>query len=200
MTAVPEEVALPDVGARLRRHRLEDVDALLAAIEESRDHLRPHMPWADEGRAELTAFITDAIDQWDAGRDRNFVIEDIATGELLGGCGLHARVGVGGLEIGYWLRAGATGRGRVTAAARALTDVALGVDGVSRVEIHCDEANVRSAAVARRLGYRLDRIVPDAVSAPGDLGRSMIWVWPPPGPDDAVARRQRRVPGDAWPT
>ena len=173
-------IELPDVGARLRRHRPEDVDALLAAVEESRDHLRPHMPWADEGRAELAAFITEAVAQWDTGHDRNFVIEDVAAGDLVGGCGLHARIGVGGLEIGYWLRAGATGRGLVTAAARALTDVALTVDGVSRVEIHCDEANVRSAAVARRLGYRLDRIVPDVVSAPADLGRSMIWVWAPP--------------------
>ena len=180
VTEVPEAIELPDVGARLRRHRPEDIDALLAAVEESRDHLRPHMPWADEGRAELAAFITEAVAQWDTGHDRNFVIEDVATGDLLGGCGLHARIGVGGLEIGYWLRAGATGRGLVTAAARALTDVALTVDGVSRVEIHCDEANVRSAAVARRLGYRLDRIVPDAVSAPADLGRSMIWVWAPP--------------------
>jgi RimJ/RimL family protein N-acetyltransferase len=65
----------------------------------------------------------------------------------------------------------------VTAAARALTAAALAVEGISRVEIHCDEANVRSAAVARRLGYRLDRIVPDHVSAPADLGRSMIWVY-----------------------
>ncbi len=176
MTEVPEEVALPDVGARLRRHRPDDLDALLAAVEESRDHLRPHMPWADEGRVELAAFITEAVAQWDTGRDRNFVIEDVASGALLGGCGLHARIGVDGLEIGYWLRAGATGRGVVTAAAAALTDLALAVDGVSRVEIHCDEANVRSAAVARRLGYRLDRIEPDVPSAPGDLGRSMIWV------------------------
>ena len=70
-----------------------------------------------------------------------------------------------------------TGRGIVSAAARALTTVALAIDGVTRVEIHCDEANERSAAVARRLGYRLDRIEVDHVSAPGDLGRSMIWVW-----------------------
>jgi RimJ/RimL family protein N-acetyltransferase len=176
MTAVPEEIELPDVGARLRGYRSDDVDALLAAIEESRDHLRPHMPWADESRAELGAFVAEAVEGWTSGPDRNFVIVDVDSGELLGGCGLHARVGAGGLEIGYWLRAGATGRGLVTAAARALTDAALAVEGISRVEIHCDEANVRSAAVARRLGYRLDRIVPDRVSAPADLGRSMIWV------------------------
>jgi RimJ/RimL family protein N-acetyltransferase len=197
MTAVPEEIALPEVGARLRRHRLDDIDALMAAVEESRDHLRPHMPWADEGRVELAAFIADAVDQWAHGRDRNFIIEDVATGELLGGCGLHARLGPGALEIGYWLRVGATGRGLVTAAARALTEAALAVDGVSRVEIHCDEANVRSAAVARRLGYRLDRIEPDAVTAPGDLGRSMIWVWTPHAAPDAtsVGEQPRRVPG-----
>ena len=44
------------------------------------------------------------------------------------------------------------------------------------MEIHCDEANVRSAAVPRRLGYRLDRIEDDDVTAPGEIGRSMIWV------------------------
>ena len=196
MTAVPEEIALPEVGARLRRHRVDDVDALLDAVEESRDHLRPHMPWADESRAELAAFVAEAVQQWATGRDRNFVIEDVASGELLGGCGLHARVGADGLEIGYWLRAGATGRGRVTAAARALTEAALAVDGVTRVEIHCDEANVASAAVPRRLGYRLDRIERDVVSAPGDLGRSMIWVWP----TDTVNRSRLPAPPEGGAT
>jgi RimJ/RimL family protein N-acetyltransferase len=177
VTAVPDLIELPAVGAQLRRYRLGDSDALFAAVEESRDHLRPHMPWADEARPDFEAFVAEAVAQWSTGSDRNYVIVDAVTGELLGGCGLHARIGPDGLEIGYWLRAGATGRGIVTVAARALTDAAMAVDGVSRVEIHCDEANLRSAAVARRLGYRLDRIEPDLVSAPGDLGRSMIWVW-----------------------
>ena len=73
-------------------------------------------------------------------------------------------------EIGYWLRDDATGRGFVTAAAGALTDAGVALDGIERVEIHCDEANVRSAAVPRRLGYRLDRIEPESITAPGDLG------------------------------
>ena len=63
MTEVPESIELPDVGARLRRHRPEDVDALLAAVEESRDHLRPHMPWADESRHEVDWFAPDALPQ-----------------------------------------------------------------------------------------------------------------------------------------
>jgi RimJ/RimL family protein N-acetyltransferase len=190
MTAeLPERIELPAVGVVLRRYGVADIDHLYAAVEENRDHLRPHMPWADEGRSELIAFVTDAIAQWDRGADRNFAIVTADDEEYLGGCGLHDRIGSGGREVGYWLVAHATGRGIVTAAARALTDVALSIDGVRRVEIHCDEANARSAAVPRRLGFRLDRIEVDHVSAPGDLGRSMIWVWP----DD----RPRRSAQDA---
>jgi RimJ/RimL family protein N-acetyltransferase len=180
MTAPPERIELPDAGAVLRRFVDGDVDGLYAAVEESRDHLRPHMPWADESRHDVAGFVTDAVAQWDRGADRNYAIVDAANGRFLGGCGLHDRIGPQGREIGYWLRADAAGRGIASAAARALTTVALAIDGVIRVEIHCDEANQRSAAVARRLGYRLDRIEVDHVSAPGDLGRSMIWVWTGP--------------------
>jgi RimJ/RimL family protein N-acetyltransferase len=179
VTAPAARLDLRDVGVVLRRYELDDVDSLYAAVEESRDHLRPHMEWADDARPRFEAFVIDAINEWDRDGDRNYAIVDAADGTYLGGCGLHDRIGPAGREIGYWLRVGATGRGIVTAAARALTDVALGIDGVTRVEIHCDEANVRSAAVARRLGYRLDRIEDDRVSAPGDCGRSMVWVWPP---------------------
>jgi RimJ/RimL family protein N-acetyltransferase len=179
VTALPERIELDGHGAVLRRYQLDDVDSLYTAVEESRDHLRPFMPWADEARAELAAFVAEAVEQWSTGTERNYVINDTETGEQLGGCGLHARLGPGGMEIGYWLRVGATGRGLVTAAAGALTDAALAVDGITRVEIHCDEANVRSAAVPRRLGYRLDRIERDEITAPAEVGRSMIWVWPP---------------------
>ena len=99
-------------------------------------------------------------------------------GAIVGGCGLHRRVGEGGLEIGYWVHVDHGRRGIATALARALTDAALALPDVDRVEIHCDEANVRSAAVPRRLGYRLDRIDDDEVTAPAEIGRSLIWVRP----------------------
>jgi len=63
-----------------------------------------------------------------------------------------------------------------------LTDAALAIDDVDRVEIHCDQANVRSAAVPERLGYRLDRIEDDEIVVPGETGRSMIWVAATPSP------------------
>jgi RimJ/RimL family protein N-acetyltransferase len=174
MMPTPARINLADVGVVLRRYERDDLDALHTAIEESRAHLRPFMPWADGTRADTTDFLAAAIDSWEAGTEFNYGIFD--GGEVVGGCGLHARLRPGALEIGYWLRAWATGRGIVTAAAQALTDAAFALPDVESVEIHCDEANVRSAAVPRRLGYRLDRIEDDQISAPGDLGRSMIWI------------------------
>ena len=100
-------------------------------------------------------------------------------GDIVGCMGLHSRVGPAAIEIGYWLRTDHTGRGLVTACARSLTEAALGLDGIERVEIHCDEANARSRAVPLRLGYRLARVQDDAVTAPGEVGRDMVWVYPP---------------------
>ena len=47
---------------------------------------------------------------------------------------------------------------------------------ITRVEIHCDQANVHSTAIARALGYRLNRIQDDEIQAPAEIGREMVWV------------------------
>ena len=176
MDAPPERIELPSVGVVLRRHRANDVDAMHAAIETSRDHLRPFIPFADQSREETAAFIERAIDSWEDRTDFRYLVIDDADGEVLGGCDIHRRIGPDAAEVGYWLRAGATGRGIVSVAAAALTGTAFGIDGVERVEIHCDVANTRSAEIARRLGYELDRIDPVPITAPGEQGLLMIWI------------------------
>jgi RimJ/RimL family protein N-acetyltransferase len=47
---------------------------------------------------------------------------------------------------------------------------------IEEVDIHCDEANLASAAIPRRLGFRLAQIVDDEVDAPAESGRTMKWV------------------------
>ncbi len=95
---------------------------------------------------------------------------------LVGTFGLHRRIGPGGIEMGYWIHVDHAGRGYGLAAARALTAVALALADVERVEIHCDVANAASAAIPRRLGYRLARIDDREPEAPAETGRHMIWV------------------------
>ena len=97
---------------------------------------------------------------------------------MVGIIGLHRRIGPRAVEIGYWTHVDHAGRGYMTAAAKAVTEAAEALDDVDRVEIHTDEANLRSAAIPQKLGYRLDRVDVRIPEAPGESGRLQIWVRP----------------------
>src|SRR4051794_12774522 len=172
---VPELIDI-DGWLRLRPWTLDDVPAQVRVVNANLEHLRPWMPWAQEAATDESqgGFVRDSLRQWVEGTTFNYAICTTA-GEIVGSCGLMARRGPGVLEIGYWVAADHGGRGIATAVSRALTDLARGVDGCERVEIHCDEANVRSAAVPRRLGFTLLRTELRELTAPGEAGRSQVW-------------------------
>jgi len=156
-----------------------DAPLLKAAIDASVDHLRPWMPWAKDEPKNLQAKV-DLLRHWrgefDLDRDLVYGVLSPDEREVLGGTGLHRRAGKKALEIGYWIHAAHINQGLATEVAAALTRVAFEVDSVDRVEIHCDPANVRSAAVPRKLGFAheatLRRRTQDADGAYRD---SMIW-------------------------
>jgi RimJ/RimL family protein N-acetyltransferase len=160
----PERIDLG--GVALVRCRPERAAAAVAAINASREHLRPWMAWAAEPATEagMATFFATSETLWDERRDFGYSIVDaIDDGLVLGGCGLHGRLGAGGLEIGYWVHVDHAGRGLATAAAGALTDAAFGIDGIELVRIQCEDANVRSARVPAKLGYAFQGVsVPDA--------------------------------------
>ncbi|MFF2043131.1 GNAT family N-acetyltransferase [Kitasatospora sp. NPDC058170] len=174
----PELLPLPG-GVSLHRRASGHAAALNAAVLADLDHLRPWMEWAAEAPSpEATAEVIRAgAAAWAAGTDFMYLAGlDAQPGSVVGAFGLHGRLGPGALELGYWVLSRHTGRGIATSAARALTAAALALPGIGRVEIHCDEANGASAAVPRKLGYRLDRVVDAPVRAPGETGRKLIWV------------------------
>lgn len=134
------------------------------------------MPWAQEppSRERQRVFIEGAQRGWEERTDFQYALT-LAADTPIGSIGLHTRSGPGTLEIGYWLAAAHTGHGYMTAAARAITAAAFGLPGVKRIEIHCDEANHRSAAVAARAGYQLAGLIDHERTAPGETGRRMVW-------------------------
>jgi RimJ/RimL family protein N-acetyltransferase len=154
---------------------------LLEAVNASLDHLAPWMVWAQEPAtgASIGAFLRDAVSGFDAGTDFGFaiVVRDEAkeAERLVGGCGLHPRLGPGALEIGYWVHVGHVRRGVARAAAMALRDEALAM-GMDRVEIHCDERNTASAAVARSAGFEHVATEHRPARTPSESDREMIWV------------------------
>lgn len=171
--------SLTDGRIVVRRYEPGDGAALRDAIMASLDHLRPWMPWATDEPISVEnreAHIARWAALWEAGEE--FVYGVAPAGEphtIIGGAGLHPRIGPDGLEIGYWVRVDRTGCGVATATARLLTAAALRLDGIERVEIHHDRANTASVAVPRRLGFRFVGERPDEITAPGEVG--LEWSW-----------------------
>jgi ribosomal-protein-serine acetyltransferase len=139
----------------IRAPRPGDGAAAYEAIVESLQELRAWMPWAhDQQSAELSeAYARRAHAEFLARRDLALFLF-LRDGTFVGGSGLH-RIdwSVPRFEIGYWVRTTLTGRGFATEATRRIADFAFDELGAERVEIWCDAANERSAAVARRAGF-----------------------------------------------
>lgn len=173
----PERLDLGDVVARWMRST--DVEALVDAQRTSFDELHQYMPWAtalDEITVERTTeFFERTEDEKAEHRSVAYPITVPPDDTPLGIVGANARIGPGGVEIGYWVRTDEVGRGLVSRTVAALTDALLGCDDVERVEIHCDVANTRSAAIPRRLGYDLVEVRDKQPQTPGETGREMIW-------------------------
>jgi RimJ/RimL family protein N-acetyltransferase len=180
MTSVPPESIELAVGL-LGRIREADAEALAQAIAASFDHLRPWMPWATEAGRRLDAqrtYCRESEAEWDEGSDYIWLLWPLGDDAVAGSFGLHRRVGPGAIEIGYWVHADYVRRGYATAGAYALTAAALQLDDVERVLILTDEKNAASAAIPRRLGYRLDDVEIRPPEAPAESGRLQVWTWP----------------------
>ena len=173
---------MPDVleasPLMLIRWRPEDVDDVLDAVRTSFGELRQWMDWAqtmptsDEQQAVLAAGNA----AFDAGTDFGFVFREAATGSLVGGGGVHRRVGPGAVEIGYWIRTDRHNRGYATKAAHVMTDATFEhLEDVDRIEIHMDCANLASARVPEKLGYRLLHTETRAKLAVAHTGEAFVW-------------------------
>jgi RimJ/RimL family protein N-acetyltransferase len=160
----------------LRTWTVADAEALAVAITESIEHLRPWMPWvaleplAIEDRRKL---IAEWDTKWQAGEDAVYGV--FRDGAVVGGTGLHRRIGPHGLEIGYWIHVDFTRRGFATELSGALTSAAFELASLDRVEIHHDKDNVASEGVPRALGYTFIGEVAAAVAAPSESGVQCVW-------------------------
>ena len=151
----PAEEELTDGRVVLRTYRESDVDALFQAARESMATVGRWLPWCHThyAREETALWIGSRSQVWREGVEYSFSIVDVPSGALLGGCGLnqidHA---VRRANLGYWVRASATGRGYATAAAHLLARWGIERVGFERLEIVAAAANVASQRVAEKAG------------------------------------------------
>jgi len=153
-----------------------DTTMMLESITASIEHLRPWMTWAENepvSLAEKTDFLRQAKSKYEMGVDNMMCIFDSAESVLIGCTGLHPHRR--GMEIGYWIDARQIGKGYATEAAAALTKVALEVENLERIGIHCDINNKASSAIPQKLGYRHETTLLAHMLSPKGMVDEMVW-------------------------
>ncbi len=133
-----------------------DAPLLAEAVTANVEHLRPWMPWVyaePEPLEDKVQRLKRFRGMFDLGENFVYGIFNLEDTRLLGGTGLHPRIGERQLEIGYWIDKDYVNQGLVTECTAALVKVAFEIIRVHRLEIHCDPANLASAAIPRKLGF-----------------------------------------------
>jgi ribosomal-protein-serine acetyltransferase len=159
----------------LRPYCADDAESVFAAIDESRDHLRPWLPWVERHSSmdDTRDYCMRCAANWLLRSDLTLGIFQLDNGRYLGGTGLHnPNWTLRSFEIGYWLRVAAEGRGFMTETVTMLSAFAFDHLKANRVEISCVVRNERSRAVAERCGFvlegRLRNVFLDAKGDPVD--------------------------------
>jgi RimJ/RimL family protein N-acetyltransferase len=151
-----------------------DAPLAKAAIDESVDHLRPWLPWAQDEPQPLeqkVQLLRRFRGQFDLGQDFLYGIFSPDESEVLGGAGLHTRIDDDAFEIGYWIRSSRARQGLMTEAVAALTRAGFEIAGAERIEIHVDPENTASLGVPRKLGFREEATLRRRVSAGRNAAR-----------------------------
>ena len=137
----------------LRCWEPRDAPLLKEAVDSSIEHLRPWMPWAHAEPEPLEAkveLLRRFRGNFDLGTDFVYGIFERDESRAVGGTGIHSRESP---EIGYWIRADATGRGYATEVTAALARVALELCGADLIQVRVEPENAASLAVPRKLGF-----------------------------------------------
>ncbi len=182
-TLIPLFQELKGERVLVRPYQESDAQSLFEAIAESREHLRPWEPFADAHQTieESRDLILRWMAQWILREYLSVGLWDSSTQRYLGCSSLRPHNwDFGFFEIGYWIRASATGQGYMTEAVKLLVEYAFTHLHAQRVQIRCNERNERSAAVARRLGFIQEgRLRNHARTHLGELRTTLVFALTP---------------------
>ena len=147
-----------------------------ASVAKARDHLAPWVPFAhtvtdtDTARAFLQRFA-DA-----RAADTRHLYGMWRGDRLVGGVMFPAfDARTGNCEVGVWLAPEEQGRGLMTRAVRCLVEWAVRQRGMSRVEWCTDPRNVRSRAIAQRLGMTFEGVRRSAHVVADERQDTEVW-------------------------
>ena len=158
---------LSDGVVALRPWRESDAAVVVACIDGDDEIAR----WLDQVPQPYT--VEHALDYIRSAGEEKYAVTEAEGGRVLGSIGLHWSDPRDVVEVGYWLRADARGRGLTT---RALALVARHAfeSGAARVQLRADVDNVPSRRVAEKIGFNLEGVLRSA-HWNARLGRRQDW-------------------------
>jgi ribosomal-protein-serine acetyltransferase len=132
--------------------------AMTELIVRNQARLARWEPWAEQpATVEGTrAYIRAALEDFVRGRQVSTIIAVDGGRKFIGRCGLRINPYAHTADIGYWLDGNYERRGIASRAARALVSCAFDELKLSRIELRTSVENVRSRALAERLGFSLE--------------------------------------------
>ena len=162
----------------VRCYQPSDAKLLADSVAENVEHLKPWMPWVHaepEPIEEKEKRMLRFRGMFDLQQDYIYGIFNKEETKLLGGTGLHTRLGADELEIGYWMHKDHVKQGLTTESTAALIKVAFEIIHIHRIEIHCDPANHSSASIPRKLGFTHEGTLRAKTAFLDKWSDSMIW-------------------------
>lgn len=147
----------------IRPVRAGDAAAMHAAMRASFVSLKEWMPWAQTLASirDTEAYLVQGEKMWSMpprdGVEQPLQIMDLTDKLYYGATGIKpANLRVPSFETGYWVNVRYGNRGFITEAMNALVRYMLVVLNAKRVEINCEEDNIKSAKVAQRLNFEFE--------------------------------------------
>lgn len=144
-----------------------DGEAVFQALSESWELFKQWFPWAHQIKtAEDTEYTArDFYARFILRKDFHFL--SFKDEVLIGSCSL-AKIEwlIPSADIGYWCRPTQQGNGYVTEMITHLADYAFKTIGIKRLNICCDEENIKSIKVAEACGFQLETKALGLVATP----------------------------------
>jgi ribosomal-protein-serine acetyltransferase len=162
-------------GRHLRLLEESDAAELHALIEANRALLARWLPWAaGQTYADTVDFLRRTKAQLAA--NDGFQLAVVCDGNIAGVVGYReVDWERRSTSLGYWLAAPQQGKGTMTEAVRALVDHAVRGWRLDRVEIRAAVGNRRSQAIAERLDFRFEQLLPEAELVDGRRLDSVVY-------------------------
>lgn len=143
----------------LKMRNAEDVEATFLLIDKNREHLKPWLPWVDTTLTteDTKKYLEGELEKFEKKTAADFGI--LYEGEWIGAIAFHTiDLKNEWAEIGYWMAKDCEGKGIMTECVRAIIKYGFNDLNLHRIQIECDDSNVRSKAIPKKLGFKLEGV------------------------------------------